>query len=61
MNSSHINIYIYSKATFLDTWEFWGTNIFSNKVFNNQNWKSECSDIFPPRISLNIELFLTMA
>jgi hypothetical protein len=30
---------------FLDTWEFWRTNIFS-KVFNNQNWKSECSDIF---------------
>ena len=46
MNSSHINIYIYSKATFLDTWEFWRTNIFSNKVFNKQNWKSECSDIY---------------
>jgi hypothetical protein len=45
MNSSHINIYFNSKATFLDTWEFWRTNIFS-KVFNNQNWKSECSDIF---------------
>jgi hypothetical protein len=46
MNSSHINIYIYSKAIFLDTWEFWRTSTSSNKVFNNQNWKSECSDLY---------------